>query len=135
MQISLDLAPIPCPRPRIRLIKSKSGRSFASAYYPRPYTIWQVEAAELLAPHAPEVPLEGPLMLEVTFYVERPRTSKLLVPKGDVDNYVKSLMDALTKAEFWNDDSQVAYLVAKKQWAVGRRDGITFNIMPMRAND
>ncbi len=32
----------------------------------------------------------------------------------DIDNFTKALFDALSKAEFWEDDSQVIRLVIEK---------------------
>lgn len=37
--------------------------------------------------------------------------------KPDIDNTVKSIMDALTKAEVWQDDRQVISLQAEKMYA------------------
>jgi crossover junction endodeoxyribonuclease RusA len=34
--------------------------------------------------------------------------------KYDIDNFTKALFDALSKAEFWEDDSQVIRLVIEK---------------------
>lgn len=35
--------------------------------------------------------------------------------KRDIDNYLKSLLDALTHAEIWQDDSQIYELVVRKK--------------------
>jgi Holliday junction resolvase RusA-like endonuclease len=58
-----------------------------------------------------------PLILRAGFQVTRPRTTKLDGPKPDIDNYLKSLMDALTSAAVWDDDCQVVEVHALKKWA------------------
>jgi Holliday junction resolvase RusA-like endonuclease len=113
MSIILAIEPLPCPRPRIAL----RGR-IPVAYYPAAYAKWKVEAAKLL--HCDEPPLlTSRLAVDCTFYVTKPRTTKLSGPKPDIDNYVKSLLDALTLARYWIDDSQVVFLSARKMWTSG----------------
>ena len=90
---------------------------FASAYMPAPYKAWQKHAVEELKSWAPAAPFDYSIRLYVVFYVPRPKTTKLAAPRGDIDNYVKSFMDAMTQAEFWDDDDQVVYLEASKRWA------------------
>jgi Holliday junction resolvase RusA-like endonuclease len=127
MHITIPLNPLPCPRPRI----ATRGK-FAHAYYPASYKTWKEKAAEYIAErNTRKAPLKGPLMLDVRFYCERPKTTKLDAPKPDIDNYLKSLMDACTAAEVWEDDAQVVYVVARKDWAEPGVAGlIAFTLQP-----
>jgi Holliday junction resolvase RusA-like endonuclease len=57
-------------------------------------------------------PLEGPLRVDVSFILSRPKALKgkerVFAPvRPDRDNMLKPLMDALTIAGFWKDDGQV----------------------------
>ena len=52
---------------------------------------------------APGLTLESRLFMEVYLFPPDRR-------KRDVDNYMKGLLDALTEAELWTDDSQVDQL-------------------------
>lgn len=47
--------------------------------------------------------------------IPKPKTSKLLVPKGDVDNYAKGFLDAGNDI-VWKDDKQCNLLVGYKRW-------------------
>lgn len=60
---------------------------------------------------------DRPVSVVVNCYVLKPKTSKLPFPKPDVDNYAKSVLDAMTDAGVWHDDTQVQELRVNKQWA------------------
>lgn len=124
MRHNIALEPLPCPRPRIA-VRGK----FPTAYYPASYQTWKTEAAALLRALAPATPLAGPLKVDVAFLATRPKSTKLARPKPDIDNYLKSLFDALTQAGWWVDDSQVVHVDARKRWALpGVEGSITFDI-------
>ena len=103
--LHLGLNPKPASRPRV-------GRW--GTYYSKTYKQWMEDAAKLIP--VPPVPLEGPLSVNVLVQVEKPRTSKLDHPKPDIDNYIKAILDALTKAQYWQDDHQVIQLWARKEF-------------------
>ena len=109
--VALD--PLPCPRPRVAVI-----RGHGVAYYPLVSEAWVKDFVEKLSNITPEK-FTGPLSVELLFDCAKARTSKLVLPKGDVDNYAKSVLDGLTKAGVWDDDKQVAHLIAEKRWAAG----------------
>jgi Holliday junction resolvase RusA-like endonuclease len=90
---------------------------FAHAYYPAAYKKWKELFAEIVK--GPSDPLEGPLVVTINCLVPKPRTSKLQFPKPDVDNYAKSVMDALTQIELWLDDCQVVDLHVTKRFTTG----------------
>lgn len=124
--MKLELNPIPCPRPRIAV----RGR-FPTAYYPKSYQDWKDEAKKLLKKQI-ETYFEGPVELTVWFYVTRPKTTKLALPKADIDNFEKSFMDALTQAEAWVDDTLVGNLNSRKRWAPkGVAGYIDYTIEPL----
>lgn len=113
----LLLDPLPCPRPRIA-VRGK----FPTAYYPASYQTWKNEAAKLLTERRPAETFSGPLKVNVRFEAQRPKTTKLAHPKPDIDNYLKSLFDALTQSGWWDDDCQVVQVSARKCWTANSDD-------------
>lgn len=107
---------------------------------PRKYDPKNVKAAKqsmiaLLQPFKPEKPLEGPVKLSVTWVYpwrkSEPKKNRIepLKPcdtRPDCDNLSKAFCDILTRLNFWNDDSQVYYLIFRKYW--GETPGITVKI-------
>lgn len=90
--------------------------------------LWEATFGAIASAYAPATPLDEPLELEVLAVVARPqRLMRLNDPPGlvpatgrpDLDNYVKSIMDAL-KA-WWVDDARVVSIRARKAYA--ERDG------------
>lgn len=122
----LDVEPMPSPRPRFRVIGK-----FASAYMPANYKAHTEELVKQLRTIKCE-PRSGPLDVDLVFWCEKPKTSKLAAPKPDVDNYAKTVMDAITKAgNLWIDDTQVVRLTAEKRWAPPGGDvGYSVSIKP-----
>lgn len=89
------------------------------AYTDKPYREWLDKTAAAVASQS--VPAEwdksGPIDMEVRFRILKPKTSKLLYPKPDIDNYEKSIMDAMTQAgHVWDDDCQVVDLRSSKRF-------------------
>ena len=70
-----------------------------------------------LSKHKTETPLEGPVRL-ITKWIYPKGTDKqhgeYKTSKPDIDNMQKLLLDCMTKLKFWNDDSQIASLIAEK---------------------
>ena len=65
------------------------------------------------------LPFDGPVEVKVTFYLPRPKSVKRALPsvRPDIDKTTRSLLDALTSAGVFRDDSQVTDLHARKRYA------------------
>lgn len=82
-----------------------------------------------LLKHAPEKPLEGALVLAFVAALPVPKsaTKKALAAmlsgkdwpqkKPDLSNLCKQIEDAMTRLQFWKDDSQIVELRCRKIWA------------------
>jgi Holliday junction resolvase RusA-like endonuclease len=84
----------------------------------------------LMRQYRPVEPISGPVMLLVTAYMPIPQSwskkRRLEAVEGtvyhdkrpDVDNLLKQVADCMTQLSFWNDDTQVAEVTAKKVYSV-----------------
>lgn len=73
-----------------------------------------------LAPHAPAIPLGGPVRLVVKWLFPaegRHPDGAWKTSKPDTDNLDKALKDEMTRLHFWHDDAQVASETSEKFWA------------------
>lgn len=97
----------------------------------RSYTPRKTEEAEwrirqqFMAEHPGFIPLTGAILLTIAAYVAMPlsipkkrRGGARPVTRPDIDNYAKTVLDALNGVAF-KDDSQVVSLVMEKRYAVG----------------
>lgn len=122
---------IPCNPPKStaqgssRIMKRKDGTQFVGRFANSKATKAKASLLTLLHPHRPETPLDGPLSLSVvwayTWRKSEPKKNrvdgfKYCDTRPDIDNLCKMLLDSMTTAGFWNDDSQVASLRFDKMW-------------------
>jgi Holliday junction resolvase RusA-like endonuclease len=91
------------------------------AYYEKSYKDWMKAAtAHLEAARLPY--FSGPVSVYMTVSVARPKKPVNPYPRGDLDNYAKGPLDALTKAGVWSDDNQVVGMYIEKHYADGLED-------------
>lgn len=75
--------------------------------------------------------LDGPLVVGLTVYLARPRTTKYPdYPAGapDLDKMQRAIGDALTIAGTIKDDARIVTWQAKKRWAIGCEPGAVISI-------
>ena len=80
-------------------------------------SVWRASIS-LAARFAGAKPLDGAVGLDVTFYVQRPRSVKRLYPSvaPDLDKYLRAVGDALSGVAF-QDDSQIVDIRARKVYS------------------
>jgi len=105
----------PAPQPRVRAYRRGE---HAGVYTPDSAAAWKSQVTLAAIPHRGRF-ATGPLQLYVEFYLPRPQAHKnddYVVVKPDLDNLLKSTMDALSNAGVWHDDAQVAAVVMSKRY-------------------
>ena len=125
----VDLKPFPAPRPRF----SKRG-----TYNPKEYTAYK-HLFGLFAKRVYKKQLEGALKLEVTFFMQIPKSlskkkhgeliGQYHIKKPDTDNLVKTVKDSLNGIVY-KDDSQVSVILAKKIYSENPR--VEFYVAPLK---
>ena len=104
------------PKERARVV-SKGGRTFS--YTPTRTKEWEEFIRYQMLMHRPEKLLDGPLALEATFYLLRPKSipKKRKYPhtKPDLDNLIKAVCDAL-KGLIYTEDSRIVDKIIRKRY-------------------
>lgn len=82
----------------------------------------------------PKATFNGAVHIDVEFVMPRPksapkRSEPLAIKRPDVDKLLRSLLDAISSAHVWNDDSQVVSISAEKRIArIGETPGCHLHI-------
>jgi len=74
-------------------------------------------AADTAIPQAKRK-IHGRVRVTLDIVCHKPKSTKLITPRGDIDNYMKAILDAVTKKGYWHDDAQVAEINAVKRYAM-----------------
>ena len=97
LKLRVKTKPIAASRPRVP--------RFGKPYFPKTYKRWRDEADKLIA--ASDLLIDFPVRVEVVFAIPRSRTSKLIVPMGDGDNFEKAIFDLLQRKGYLMDDKYI----------------------------
>ena len=130
LKIDLDITPSPKGRPRT----TKRGHT----YTPKKTRNWEAQAKLLiLSVLGSSDPFDCPVRVTVVFVCPRPKKAHSGVSSAryekhtrpDLDNLLKSLLDAASLAEVWTDDSRVTQIIASKVYAAeGERPHIELEV-------
>ena len=85
---------------------------------------------ERLKEHAPEHPIEGAVAITIHFQFDikdKKKWNTWKTTRPDTDNMEKLLLDCMTKAGFWLDDSQVVSKWTLKQYSSSGSAAIVIN--------
>lgn len=95
---------------------------YPTVYNDRKYKEWRAQAVpkliEIASTEDFRAVRESPVEIETEAIAARPKTTKLVAPKWDIDNVEKGLWDAITKSKgWWKDDKQIVHNRTTKRWA------------------
>lgn len=119
--IQFEVKGLPKPKGSFRPILTKTGRIFMQESAGKPLNLWmnQVRMGAIQASGFRYLRLEGPISLGLTFWLPRPGAHQRAVYHAeapDCDKLVRGVCDALTRAQVYRDDKQVARLVVEKRY-------------------
>jgi crossover junction endodeoxyribonuclease RusA len=125
--IIMDLVVVGTPKPKGSLKHVGKGRLIEQVQGSKP---WK-ETISLMAKRnwGGQPPHDGPVLVEATVYVSRPKSAKnRALPttrsSGDIDKHARNILDALSDAGVYVDDSQVVTLIIRKRHTtVGENPG------------
>jgi Holliday junction resolvase RusA-like endonuclease len=110
MKWKFPISPVAASRPRV----TKWG-----TYFTGTYKDFRSEAKHVVLDVVKNwKPTDKQLKVWIEIAPTKPKTSKLMYPRPDVDNYIKSVFD-LCNGIIWDDDVQIVYVEASKAWAKG----------------
>ena len=107
VKIRIAVKPVPASRPRIP--------RYGKPYFPKTYRKWRDDAKRVLPDYVGN-PLDFPVTVDVLFAIPRAKTSKLIVPWGDGDNFEKGLYDLLTRKKYLEDDKWITTATWRKRF-------------------
>ena len=113
--LRVNLRPVPAARARIP--------RYGKPYYPKTYKGWIDAATRMVAEVTDE--LEIPMKAETLFAIPRAKTSKLIVPMGDGDNFEKAIYDLVTKKGYLSDDKWITTGTWRKRFLPTTSHGYT----------
>jgi Holliday junction resolvase RusA-like endonuclease len=114
---------VPQPQPRPRM--SSNGH----VYNPHSADAWK-ETVKVNFLQCRRSPIAGPVHLKVSFFLPKPKRMANTdegryiphVKKPDVDNLLKSTMDAMTEVGVWKDDALV-FATSVEKWYARKKTG------------
>lgn len=111
--ISIFIPTKPCPASRPRV-------STFGAYYSKNYMNYRRDTHIFLKTIRDQYPIDEDSLFEVDveFICKKPaRPANPKCPFGDIDNYIKSPLDAITYSKMiWNDDVQILKVTGTKRY-------------------
>lgn len=108
-KLFVPVKPVPASRPRVTRF---------GTFFSKNYTDFRNEFYRFLSPIKKKYPTtDSTYSVDILFVCKKPKNPSNDYPIGDVDNYLKGPLDALTKCEmFWKDDIQVITLSGTKRY-------------------
>ncbi len=84
--------------------------------YSKSYTRWRKAFTEMFPDNSMPSAGPGPFVVVMEHVFQKPKTTKLVFPRGDLDNLDKGPLDGVQKAGMIDDDNAVIGLMSTKRW-------------------
>jgi Holliday junction resolvase RusA-like endonuclease len=78
-------------------------------------------------------PIDTPVEVNIVFYLPRPATVTREFPSvtPDLDKLIRAVLDSLTAAKIYTDDSRVIRIASVKLYADDRQPGALISVIPL----
>jgi Holliday junction resolvase RusA-like endonuclease len=136
----IEMEPEPAARPRSMIMRSKNNpQGYVHTYNPPEYTKYKMELAKKIGElkRIGQIKTDaGYTMVAVTFYLTYPMSTAKkriidLAPhfkKPDGDNFLKGLLDAMSDASIFANDSNIADFCVRKCYTIKPNGFIAFSL-------
>jgi crossover junction endodeoxyribonuclease RusA len=84
---------------------------------------WAALVAHEARAHGQVTPMTGPVYVDLTFFLEKPKRPKhpvFPITRPDVDKLTRSILDALKVGGVYRDDGQVCVMLCRKLYATDK---------------
>lgn len=121
MSITFDVAGEPKPQGSKRAFVTKHGKAVLVESAGEPLKDWRTTVTVIASNEIRRqtwTTVDGPVSVTLNFRMKEPARPKHPTPavRPDLDKLVRAVLDALTSAGVWMDDSQVVNLTATKTY-------------------
>ncbi len=116
-EVRIKINPVSASRPRV----FRNG----GVGYSKSYTRWRKDFVKLFPDSSIASLGDGPFCVVLEHVFQKPKTTKLAYPRGDLDNLDKGPLDSLGKAGMLPDDNKVVGLMSTKRWTKPGEEGHT----------
>lgn len=120
VRVIVKTKPIAASRPRIP--------RYGKPYFLKTYKKWRDDAHRLVEEYQGK-PMDFPVKATVLFAIPRARTSTLIVPQGDGDNFEKALYDMLQRKKYLLDDKWLTTATWRKRFLPFGAEGYSLVIL------
>jgi len=122
------------PRPQGSKKAFARGKSIVLVEANKELPAWREHMTRMLQLKQLEEPTAFTTAVNValTFWLPRPKSVKRQYPTGtyDIDKLTRAVLDSITKAGVWRDDSDVVDLTVRKTYADLHEPGVLISITP-----
>ena len=115
-ELYIPIPPVPASRPKVSRWSTYYGKNHMQ--YIKSWGAWLDQMPQVWE----YLDKDDRLAVSAEFVCKRPKKFTSVTPRGDLDNYLKLVLDCLTNSNFWHDDKAVEFVIAHKRYATEREE-------------
>jgi len=127
MMTTIVVEGIPTAQGSKRGFVTKSGKVALVESSGKKLKTWREQVTYACMTHDHDWPdqYDGPVKVSILFYMPHPKRhdpTKPMTKRPDLDKLIRAILDSITKAGLWKDDSQVIQILAAKTYATATQN-------------